>query len=324
MILSEARIRALNRRAAAAAVGAAAAAAVLGLLAGAALDPLPRAALALVLALAGFAAVYAPGARRRARRARLASSPFPEAWEALLQQHVAFYRGLDEAGRERFRRAVALFLAEKKVTGVDVPADDLALVLVAASAVIPVFGLPEWTYRSVVEVLVYPESFDDDYEVRARRGDMLGMAPSQTSTIILSRAALIEGFGPHHGLMHVGIHEFLHAIDGEDGEVDGYPSLLLDAETGREWARIAREHLKLLDRGGTILDLYAGEDEGELFAVAGEHFFLEPASLARSHPELYGILARMLRQDPAGRAAAPHRRPRPAVRARRRRWRPRR
>ena len=328
MILPEERVHAQQRGAVLTAAGVGAAAASAAWLATPGLAPAPRAALALAAGLAAFPAALAPGAGRRRRRERIAREPFPAAWEALLEQHVAFFRALDEPGRVRFRRGVALFLAEKRVTGVDVAADDTAWVLVAASAVIPIFGLEEWTYRSVVEVLVYPESFDEEYEVRARRGDMLGMAPSQTSTIIVSFPALLEGFGRRAERMHVGIHEFLHAIDGEDGEVDGFPTLLMDAQTSADWARIAEENLRLLDRGGGIVDLYAAEDEGELFAVAGEHFFLEPESLARRHPDLYGILSRILRQDPLARAGAERRRPAGrGARARgrgRRRWRPRR
>jgi len=44
-------------------------------------------------------------------------------------------------------------------------------------------------------------------------------------------------------------------------------------------------------------------NEAEFFAVISEYFFERPDLLAEKHPELYGMLVRMFRQDPAGRGA---------------------
>ena len=36
--------------------------------------------------------------------------------------------------------------------------------LVAASAVIPIFGFHDWEYHRLREVLIYPDAFDDAYQ----------------------------------------------------------------------------------------------------------------------------------------------------------------
>lgn len=49
---------------------------------------------------------------------------------------------------------------------------------VAASAVIPLFGFPGWRYRHLNEVLLYPDTFDEDYQVQNARRNIIGMVGS--------------------------------------------------------------------------------------------------------------------------------------------------
>ena len=85
--------------------------------------------------------------RRTKRRLQVIAKPFPDHWEAILQQDVAFFRALDVANRDRFRQMVTIFLDETPVTGIRTEVDPRTQVLVAASAVIPVFGFDDWEYR---------------------------------------------------------------------------------------------------------------------------------------------------------------------------------
>lgn len=58
---------------------------------------------------------------------------------------------------------VKIFLDEVRITGIRTEVDDTVRVLVAASAVIPIFGFHDWEYNRLGEVLVYPNSFDEKY-----------------------------------------------------------------------------------------------------------------------------------------------------------------
>jgi Mlc titration factor MtfA (ptsG expression regulator) len=55
----------------------------------------------------------------------------------------------------------------------------------------------------------------------------------------------------------------------------------------------------------TFLDGYGAESAGELFAVATESFFEQPADMLQHHPRLYAALAEYYRQDPAVRVPHP-------------------
>jgi Mlc titration factor MtfA (ptsG expression regulator) len=249
-------------------------------------------------ALAPATALFLFLRRRFRRRRRILSDPFPEAWKKILHRHVSFYRNLAEDERGYFEKRVRIFLAEKKITGVEVKIGDLERLLVASAALIPVFRIADWEYDSLDEVLLYPRGFDDEYDFSSGRGDVLGMVADHTSAVILSARELRGDFrtGKWH---NTAIHEFLHRIDEEDGVMDGVPSLLLDREHAAMWKAMRQRETRRMESGESPLDPYALTDEAEFFAVAGETFFSDPGLLEKGSPALYDIMRLIFRQDPA-------------------------
>ena len=135
--------------------------------------------------------------RRCVRRMAVVRRPFPPQWGEVLEHRVRFYRSLDDAQRERFRRMVAVFLDEVRVTGIRTEVDDVVRVLVAASAIIPVFGFEDWDYRRLGEVLVYPGAFDRGYRTeKADDANILGQTGlgHLRGVVILSKPSLLSGF----------------------------------------------------------------------------------------------------------------------------------
>ncbi len=112
-------------------------------------------------------------------------------------QKVDFYQQLDVAGKKRFEEDVVRFLSQVKVTGVNTDVDITDRLLVASSAVIPVFGFPDWDYTFLDEVLLYPGLFDEQYEVESKEGSFIsGMVGSgaMEGKMILSKPSLHLGF----------------------------------------------------------------------------------------------------------------------------------
>ena len=73
--------------------------------------------------------------------------PFPDPWKRYLQTKVEFYRELSPEEKKQFEKQVQIFISETKVTGIDIDVNEDDKLLVAASAVIPVFAFPEWKNR---------------------------------------------------------------------------------------------------------------------------------------------------------------------------------
>jgi len=265
---------------------------------------LAPAAGAAVVAAAG---VYRLATRRWRRRVNLLRRPFPTHWRQILEEHVAFYNALSPEPRQRFRDMVAIFLDETPIHAVGFELDDVCRVLVAASAVIPVFGLPGWQYRMLREVLLYPDSFDsavgledDGYVDEEGTMGMVGETGTAfNGLMMLSRPDLLYGYQrqhPREEVENVGIHEFAHLIDKADGFIDGLPPGL-SRQSLAEWLQVVRKELERPRRRSGIPE-YGYSDEEEFFAVAVECFFTRPAKMAARHPELYALLVQALGQDP--------------------------
>ncbi|THJ20024.1 MAG: hypothetical protein CAF45_015315 [Nitrospira sp. CG24E] len=250
----------------------------------------------LLLGLGPFA--YWWVRRRSLRRTAVMQQPFPDQWEQILRTHVAFFDALNEAEKARFRQLVKIFLDEVRITGIRTDADDTVRVLVAASAVIPIFGFHDWEYHRLHEVLIYPDAFDDAYQSRGGSNEhILGMVGLHhlSGVMILSKPALLAGFAHPSGTHNVGVHEFAHLVEKEASEYGLPPEVPWMAV--RQWVRYVARELTHPSRRGARVSTYAYTNEHEFFAVLAEYFFTSPESLKRQDPTLYALLRSLFHQD---------------------------
>ncbi|AWM32636.1 zinc-dependent peptidase [Hymenobacter nivis] len=250
------------------------------------------------------------------RRAAALAVGFPAAWGVLLAENVAFYQALGDAEKSRFEQRVQLFLADTHITGVQTEVDELTRLLVAAAAVIPTFGFPEWTYAHLGEVLVVPDAWvlgpDSTQEVQPLQGTLLGSVQrfQNQHYMRLSKASLLQGFANPQDRQNVGIHEFAHLLDEADGVIDGVPQVALPARLLGPWAAVVHREMEALRAGKSEINPYAGTNEAEFFAVVTEYFFEKPDQLQAHHPELYALLTELFHQRPGahqGPSAGPRR-----------------
>ncbi len=244
--------------------------------------------------------VYTAMTRKIRARRRILSRPFPAEWETVLQREVVFFRALDEAERARFRREMQVFLGEKRITGIKTDVDTTTRVLVGASAIIPIFGFPEWEWDQIREILIYPSRFKEDFQFGdSRDHNTLGMVGTgfMNRLMILVKPDLINGFRNPGDKRNVGLHEFAHLVDKTDGTIDGLPNVGLDRQALGPWVELVRRKSEEIRKGDSDINPYALTNEAEFFAVVTEYFFERPGVMQRKHPELYAMLDRVFRQD---------------------------
>ena len=193
-----------------------------------------------------------------------------------------------------------MFLDEVRVTGVRTEVDDTVRVLVAAGAIIPVFGFEDWDYHRLGEVLVYPGAFDRGYQTeQAADANILGLTGlgHLRGVVILSKPSLLAGFADLPGPENVGVHEFAHLV--EQGEVEGGLPPEVPPEVVRQWVGyVARElaHPSNRRRRDQRLRLHqrARVLRRPLRVLLGS-----PEVLKAKDPVLYGLLRKLFHQDPA-------------------------
>jgi len=244
------------------------------------------------------------GSKRK--RQPVQATPLPANYKILLGQYVAFYRALDEGQQKKFEGRMAAFLSSVKIEGVRTTTEDIDIVLIAASAVIPMFGFNTWQYHNLNTILIYPEHFNEAFDLDSEEKRVMGMVGdgAMNYTMVLSRPALREGFKNETDKNNTAIHEFVHLLDKMDGDVDGVPEALLEKQYTIPWINQMHKGIEAILKNRSDINPYGATSKTEFFAVASEYFFERPQLFKERHPELFKLMEEIFDQAPAIKAKA--------------------
>jgi Mlc titration factor MtfA (ptsG expression regulator) len=247
--------------------------------------------IAVLIAVAVAAILYF----RSMEKKTIVVEPLPEAEKEILQRYVLFYQQLSSPEKTRFEEMVSRFLAKVRITGVKVVVEEIDRVFIAAGAIIPIFAFKNWEYTNIHEVLLYPDSFTNDYQIDGPNRNTMGMVGNgpMKYVMILSQADLRNGFLNHADRSNTAIHEFVHLVDKTDGDTDGLPAALLAHRYAVPWLSRIHQEIKLIQSGKSDINPYAATNEAEFLAVAAEYFFEKPHLMEEKHPELYALLTQI-------------------------------
>ncbi|MBL4753327.1 MAG: zinc-dependent peptidase [Flavobacteriales bacterium] len=224
---------------------------------------------------------------------------FPPEWRIILAEKVTFYNTLSRKEKMRFENEMLEFLDSCRITGIGVEVEPIDEILIAASAVIPIFAFPDWSYQNLYEILLYPNAFNEKFETSGPDRNILGMVGNGylKGKMILSKPALHQGFSNESDKRNTAIHEFVHLIDGADGAIDGIPKHLMDKQYLIPWLDLINQQIEAIYAEKSDINPYGGTNRQEFFAVACEYFFERPKLLERKHPLLYQLLAQIFKHD---------------------------
>lgn len=237
----------------------------------------------------------------------------PEEGEALIAQHLAVWPLLGDDEQQRLLQITDELLAGKTWEAArDFELTDTVRVVIAAQAALLVLGLGTDHYGLVSGIIVHPSTLrtagvqagPSPGTVSADRLAVLGLAQSGRGPVALAWDQVLAGAHRSEPGANVVLHEFAHKLDMLDGTIDGTP--VLPADLRADWIRVCTEVYEDLVEGRPRPPMrwYGATNPGEFFAVATEVFFEQSRELAMYEPELYAVLTRFYRQDPAAREAA--------------------
>jgi Mlc titration factor MtfA (ptsG expression regulator) len=237
---------------------------------------------------------------RLAKKKNQENTPIPADLNTLLAENIAYFQRLDPQEQDRFSTAIKSFLRTTQIEAVGTTIDDTDRIMVAASAVIPIFGFPEWQYKNLSDVIIYNDHFNDAFSAVGENRQYMGMVGSgyMNGKMLLSKTALREGFQNRTDKNNTAIHEFVHLLDKSDGAVDGVPEAFLTRQYTLPWLDLVHKKMQEILQNKSDINPYGATEKSEFLAVAAEYFFERPDLLKIKHPKLYEMLELIFRQEP--------------------------
>lgn len=236
------------------------------------------------------------------RKKKTVIEPLTSTDREILNDYVGYYHNLSPDKKLKFEQKIAEFFNSVKIEGIELEMTTLDELLIASSAVIPIFGFENWQYKNLSTVLLYPDTFNKDFQFEGGERNIMGMVGSgyMNGQMILSRSALRHGFSKSAGKENTAIHEFVHLLDKSDCATDGVPENLMSHEYTLPWIKMMHEEIEKIEDNKSDINPYAITNEAEFFAVVSEYFFEKPELLKEKHPGLYQQLSHIYAQNPAG------------------------
>lgn len=234
-------------------------------------------------------------AGRKAAPVRSQLLPVPQQYRDILQKYFRFYQQLSVEHKAKFERKVCNFVYSKQFIPRNV--DEVtpeAKVLIAACAVQLTFGLPDIYLQHFEKILVYPNDYYSSITRRFHKGEV----NPRFGVIVLSWQSFIDGYINPTDSINLGLHEMAHALRLENiirnDEDDFFDEHLLE-KFDEHAQRICST---IQNWSESFFRPYACANEHEFFAVSVENFFERAEAFKQEMPELYAILAQLLRLDP--------------------------
>jgi len=251
----------------------------------------------IIFAFIIFAIIYVIYKINTKSKWKIPTTSFPASWREILVKKVNFYNILSLEQKKVFEYEIQEFLLNCKITGISTQVNDTDKILVASSAVIPIFAVPDWKYYNLQGVLIYPEKFNENFETGNNKS-ILGMVGTgyMEGKMILSQTALHQGFSNEVDKKNTAIHEFVHLIDKYDGATDGIPEILLQKQYVIPWIDLIQKKIDEIYDGKSDINPYGATSKTEFFPVVSEYFFEKPTMLKEKHPEIYFYLEKVFRQ----------------------------
>lgn len=225
-----------------------------------------------------------------------------------IQCYCWFYDLLSDKKRRIFLALLDDFISEVKFEGVGVDITDEMKIAVGGWAVLLVLNRPlgiNW-YMHIERVFIHPGSSLKSENILGLLGD-----GSHYCQIHLAWEEVRDSSTKASESGNTILHEFAHALDHVNREVNGHPSALLSAEEFADWEKvfcpdfIHSKPEKQRDKLWKYFGLGAWNkfdpdnsscvDVGELFAVSTEMFFESPSELQKITPEIYDCLMKLYR-----------------------------
>jgi MtfA peptidase len=236
---------------------------------------------------------------KQIKRIRIIASPFPDKWESILIDKVIFYKNLNAADRQKFRNRIKVFLKEVHIAGVGVEIDDQIRLLVASSAIIPIFSFDQWDYVNLKKVSIYNDMLEAYHITDNKKENIIidQMSFLQSKYLLmLSKKSLERGFEKMLENKNAQFQEFALLVDAKDN-INEVTSIIMPPELIRPWIHLMYREIEKIKLRNSDINFCGINNHAAFFAIVCEYFFENPKKFEENHRELHQLLSKTFKKN---------------------------
>jgi MtfA peptidase len=217
----------------------------------------------------------------------------------LLERSFPYFENLTINHKKEFIQRLSRILSIKEFVargGIEEVTSEMEI-LIGATIVMVTFGWKRVRLRHFNTILIYPNAYYSSITKSYHRGEV----NPKYGIIVVSWSCFLEGMKDRNDGVNLGIHEIAHALKLENQIYYNGESEFFNPQAWNAYQQLVKSETALISTGnGSLFRESASINEHEFFAVALENFFERPTIFFNYHPQLYGVLVQLLRQDPRG------------------------
>jgi Mlc titration factor MtfA (ptsG expression regulator) len=221
--------------------------------------------------------------------------PIPKKLQAnqklILEKEFPFYVKLSNKKKAYFEHRVKSFISYYSFVGKEEMAvTDEMKIMIAGTYVMLTFGMRDYLIDLFKIILIYPSVYFSTSSEQYHKGEF----NPRMKTIVFSWEDFVIGHKTTNDNIHLGLHEFSHALHFHCLRNRNPSSIIFFDEFNKIIAYYHDEILnqKIFEKG--YFRDYALENQFEFIAVVLEHFFETPEVFKEIHPELYQSVSAMI------------------------------
>ncbi|MFY0650454.1 MAG: zinc-dependent peptidase [Cyclobacteriaceae bacterium] len=226
---------------------------------------------------------------------RVLNKPLQTVYHEPIAKYFHYYKKLSPINKNLFERKVQKFIDSRQfIQGQDL--DDIhpdMIALISATAIQVTFGFPRVYLEHFKRVHIYYDAFHSPNTGRYHYGEVNGKG-----AIVLSWKNFVLGLSNETNGRNLGLHEMAHALKIENSIRNSEYGFFDQSAYGRFHSEARWEMHRVHDGATHFFRDYAATNDHEFFAVAMENFFERPSEFREYNPKLYGLMSKLLRQNP--------------------------
>ena len=210
---------------------------------------------------------------------------------SILAREVKFYQQLSKQEKLYFEHRLFKFIERYQIIGrSDFKVSDEVKILIGSVYIMMTFGMRKYLTEVFDKVIVYPSEFTSISHQRKHKGEF----NFQYKVVVFSWEDFIKGIAIENDNLHLGVHEFTHALSFHGKKSKDYSASVFYKMHQEILQEIQRPKKRVAIQNAAYFRSYAFTNNLEFMAVVMEYFFESPIEFKNRFPELYAKIVKML------------------------------